>query len=126
MTSTLFLLPETWDLCLDTSGNIAIATDEYQQAQDIATSCRVFKVKKADGTVSGDDYYNQNDGIPILEVMGRSAYPLALYQRNLHDRAMLVPNIVSVDVNLNEVKDRVLSGAIMFTNDKNLQGTVGL
>lgn len=116
--NTLFLLPSTWDLCLDTSGNIAMATDEYQQAQDIATSCRVFLK---------DDYYNQQDGIPYLEeIMGRSAYPLALYQRNLHDRAMLVPNIVSVDVNLNEVKDRVLSGAIMFTNDKNLQGTVGL
>lgn len=115
---TLFLRPSTWDLTLDTSGNLAVATDEYQQAQDIASSCRVFL---------HDDYYNQNDGIPYLEeVLGRASYPLALYQRNLYDRAMLVKGIVSVDVELQSLQDRLLSGAIIFTNDENLQGTVGL
>ena len=115
---TLFLHPEKWDLCLDSSGNLAIATDEYQQAQDIASSCRVFLK---------DDYYNQQDGIPYLEeIMGKSAYPISLYQRNLFDRAMLVDGVVSVDVNLNQLKDRVLSGAIIFTNEQNIQGTVGL
>ena len=118
MTSTLFLHPEKWDLCLDTSGNLAIATDEYQQAQDIASSCRVFLK---------DDYYNQQDGIPYLEeIMGKSAYPISLYQRNLYDRAMLVDGIVSVDVRLKSFKERVLEGDIIFTNDKDLQGIVGL
>ena len=124
--NTIFLHPDTWDITLDTSGNIAVATEPYQQAQDISSSCRVFKVQKADGTISGDDYYKQQDGIPILEIMGRSSYPLALYQRNLHDRAMLVNGIVSIDVKLQQLKDRVLSGAIIFTNEDNIQGTVGL
>ena len=84
---TIFLNPRTWDLDLDTQGNIAIATDEYQQAQDIASSCRVFL---------GDDYYNKDDGIPYLEeIMGKSGYPMALYQRHLHDRSMLVSGVVS-------------------------------
>ena len=118
MASTIFLHPDTWDITLDTSGNIAVATESYQQAQDISSSCRVFL---------HDDYYKQSDGIPYLEeIMGRSSYPLALYQRNLHDRAMLVNGIVSIDVKLQQLKDRVLSGAIIFTNEDNLQGTVGL
>lgn len=116
--NTLFLLPNTWDLCLDVDGNIAIATDLYQQAQDIATSCRVFL---------HDDYYNQNDGIPYLEeIMGKSSYPISLYQKNLFERSMLVDGVVSVDVKLEHLKDRVLEGAIIFTNEDNIQGTVGL
>lgn len=118
MATTLFLMPTTWDLCLDTSGNIAIATSEYQQAQDIASSCRVFLK---------DDYYNQQDGIPYLEeIMGKSSYPISLYQRNLFDRSMLVNGVVSVDVQLKTFQDRILEGAIIFTNDDNVQGTVGL
>lgn len=118
MANTLFLLPTEWDICLDVAGNIAIATDEYQQAQDISSSCRVFL---------GDDYYSKDDGIPYLEeIMGKNSYPLALYQRNLHDRAMLVDGVVSVDVQFKEFQNRLLSGAIIFTNDKNLQGEVGL
>lgn len=115
---TLFLLPDTWDLTKDTQGNIAIATDEYQQAQDIASSCRVFY---------GDDYYNKQDGIPYLEsIMGKSNYPISLFQRHLHERSLLVEGVVSVDVKLSLNKDRLASGSIEFTNDKNLRGTVGL
>lgn len=123
---TLFLDPRTWDLAVDTSGNLAIATNEYQQAQDIATSCRVYKVQKEDGTISGDDYYNKNDGIPILEILGKSAYPLALYQRNLYDRSLMVDGVVSVDVKFDSLRDRVLEGRIIFTTDTGFQGTVGL
>lgn len=115
---TLFLNPSTWDLAIDTQGNLAIATLEYQQAQDIASSCRVFY---------GDDYYNKTDGVPYLEsIMGKSSYPISLFQRNLHDRAMLVDGVVSVDVKLFPLKDRVMSGTIDFTNDENLSGTIGL
>lgn len=115
---TIFLDPRDWDWVVDTSGNLAMATQEYQQAQDIATSCRVFL---------GDDYYNKQDGIPYLEeVMGKSSYPLALYQRNLFDRSRLVDGIVSVDVNFSTLRDRVLTGSIIFTNEEGFQGTVGL
>jgi hypothetical protein len=115
---TIFLDPRDWDCAVDTSGNLAMATQEYQQAQDIASSCRVF---------IGDDYYNKNDGIPYLEsIMGKSNYPLALYQRNLFDRSKLVVGVVSVDVNFNMLRDRALTGSIIFTNDEGFRGTVGL
>lgn len=115
---TLFLKVDTWDLAIDTQGNLAIATEEYQQAQDICSSCRVFY---------GDDYYNKTDGIPYLEsIMGKSNYPISLYQRHLHDRSMLVSGVVSIDVKLFPLKDRIMSGTIDFVNDQNLRGTVGL
>lgn len=115
---TIFLLPTTWDITLDSAGNLAVATEEYQQAQDIASSCRVFH---------GDDFYNKNDGIPYLEsILGKSSYPIALYQRNLHDRSMLVNGIVSAEVQLQRLDNRVLSGSIIFTNENGIQGTVGL
>ena len=118
MASTIFLRYDIWDITLDTKGNLAIATDTYQQAQDIASSCRVFYK---------DDYYKQGDGIPYLEsIMGQAAYPLSLYQRNLHDRAMLVDGVVSADVKLQPLQDRLLSGAIIFTNESGTQATVGL
>ena len=70
--NTLFLMPNTWDLTLDASGNIAVASSTYQQAQDIASECRVF-VK--------DMYFSQSEGIPYLEdILGKGRYPLALYR----------------------------------------------
>lgn len=115
---TMFLRADTWDLTLDTQGNPAVATDTYQQAQDIASSCRVFY---------GDDYFKKLDGIPYLEsIMGRSGYPISLYQRHLHERSMLVDGIISVDVKLQPLQDRIMSGSIEFTNEQNLSGTVGL
>lgn len=115
---TLYLRHDTWDLALDTQGNIAIGTDVYQQAQDIASSCRVFY---------GDDYYNKTDGIPYLEsILGKSNYPISLYQKHLHERSMIVDGIVSVNINLNPLRDRLLSGNIEFTNTDNVRGVVGL
>lgn len=115
---TIFLRTDTWDITLDTQGNLAIATDTYQQAQDIASSCRVFY---------GDDYYNKTDGIPYLEsILGKNNYPISLYQRHLHDRSMLVSGVVSIDVKLYALENRIMNGAIEFTNDQNLTGTVGL
>lgn len=116
---TLFLMPATWDLTLDSQGWIAVATDDYQQAQDIASSCRVFY---------GDDFYNKTDGIPYVQsILGKANYPLSLYRQNLQDRAMLVNGIVSVDVQLKQIDvNRLLSGAIIFTNENGRQGAVGL
>lgn len=123
---TLFLLPDTWDLAKDTQGNIAIATEEYQQAQDIASSCRVMRWQDSNGNQKGDDYYNQTDGIPYFSMLGKSNYPISLYQRHLHERSLLVDGVVSVDVKLQLNKERIASGSIEFTNDRNLRGIVGL
>ena len=118
MANTLFLLPKTWDLCLDASGNIAVATDTYQKAQDIASKCRLF---------TGDLYFSQSEGIPYLEkVLGKSVYSLALYRDKLYEAAMSIEGVESATVNLNPLNDRLLSGSIGFTDDSGNTGLVGL
>lgn len=115
---TLFLMPYTWDLSLDTNGNIATATSTYQRAQDIASACRVF---------TKDMYYQKSAGIPYLEsIMGKSAYPIGLYQSELHRAAMSVNGVVSARIKLNQLTDRKLTGMIEFTDIENNTATVGL
>lgn len=39
---TIFLNPDTWDLDIDASRNIAMASTPYAQAQNAASACRVW------------------------------------------------------------------------------------
>lgn len=117
MMITLFLLPETWDLTLDAQGNIAVASDVYQQAQDIATAGRTFL---------GDLYYNKGEGIPYFEhVLGTHGFPLSLYKMYLEESAMSVPGIVSANARLSLV-DRQAVGTIEFTNENGQEGSIAL
>lgn len=117
MASTLFLMPDTWDLELDNDGNIAVATDSYQQAQDICSACR---------TLIQDMYYQQSAGIPYLEqILGQGTYPIALYRQQLQEAAMSVSGVVSATVSLS-LLNRTLSGTIQFTNTQNETVTINL
>jgi len=53
--NTLYLLPDTWDLVLDSSANIAMATNNYSLAQDAASAIKTFY---------GEAYYDTTLGIP--------------------------------------------------------------
>lgn len=115
---TLFLRPDTWDLTLDSDGNIAIASDVYQQAQDIASAGRTFV---------GDLYYNKDAGIPYLEeILGKSGYPLSLYKMHLESAALSVEGVESAQALLSSANNRNVSGSIIFTNTDNQQGQITL
>lgn len=115
---TLFLKPDDWDLALDASGNIATATDVYQQAQDIASACRVF---------IGDLYYNAGAGIPYSEaILGGASYPLALYKANLEDAALSVAGVASAQALISLKNGRDVIGAIVFTNENGETGQINL
>lgn len=114
---TLFLLPDTWDLELDSSGNIAVASDIYQQAQDIASAGRTF---------TRDLYYDQESGIPYFEsVLGYNGFPLSLYKLYLEEAALSIPGVESANAQLS-LRNRVVSGAILFTNEGNQSGQIQL
>ena len=51
--NTLYLDPQSWDLVLDTAGNIALAKDPYAKAQDVASACRLFAGELYDDTEKG-------------------------------------------------------------------------
>lgn len=117
MASTLFLMPNTWDLELDNNGNIAIATSTYQQAQDVCSACR---------TMVQDMYYQQSQGIPYLEkILGQGTYSLALYRQQLYDAAMSVDGVTSATVTLS-LSNRELSGTIQFKNTQDETVTINL
>jgi hypothetical protein len=115
--NTLFLLPDTWDLALDSSGNIAVASEIYQQAQDVASACRTFL---------GDLYYDQATGILYFEnVLGQFGFPLSLYKMHLETAAKSVAGIVSASAQL-QLTGRKAGGAILFTNEDNQTGQIQL
>lgn len=115
---TLFLMPDTWDLTLDASGNIAVASSIYQQAQDVASACRVF---------TKDMYYNQQAGIPYSEeILGKSGFPLSLYKMYLENAAVSVEGVVTANAVLRSNDGRNVTGQITFTNSNNEQGGISL
>lgn len=118
MATTLFLMPDSWDLALDSSGNIAVGTDIYQQAQDISSACRVFRY---------DLYYDQQAGIPYQEeILGKRGFPLSLYKSYLEEAARSVQGVSTVSANLDSRNGRDVTGAILFTNENNEQGMIAL
>lgn len=108
---TLFLNPKTWDLALDTNGNIAVAHDSYALAQTVANECRLFKK---------DLYFNQEAGIPYLtDILGKTSYSLALYRRQLTDAALSVDGVETALVELGVSDNRVVTGRITITDKQN-------
>lgn len=43
MANTVLLNPRTWDLILNSSRSIAMASEPYALAQDVASACKLFK-----------------------------------------------------------------------------------
>jgi hypothetical protein len=104
--NTLLLDTTVWDLCLDTSGDIALATDPYSVAQDVASACRLFL---------GELWFNTTAGIPYFEeVLGQNV-SLQVIKAQLVRAALTVPEVTAAECFLSSVKDRTLSGQVQFT-----------
>jgi hypothetical protein len=105
MASTFLLDAENWDLAVDALGNIAVATEPYAQAQDVASECRVY---------SGECYYDTTRGIPYAtQILGKQQ-PVQVLKQGLIDAAALVPGVTQIRVFLTSVKDRKLGGQVQF------------
>lgn len=63
LTKSFQLVTETWDISLDDAGNIAIASNPYAVAQDVACACSTFL---------GEAWYDTTLGIPYYErILGK-------------------------------------------------------
>ena len=71
--STLYLTPK-WDLCVDNSGNIALATEPYALAQDVASAIKLFK---------GELWYDAQKGVPYFEKILGKRPPAALFRHHM-------------------------------------------
>lgn len=86
--TSLRLTPD-WDLQLDDMGNIATVDGSLQIAQDVATSCRVWK---------GEVLYDVERGVPYKEdIMGQKPN-LSLLQADLETEAKRIKGVASVEV----------------------------
>lgn len=109
---TLLLDVLSWDLTVDTSGNIAVASEPYALAQDAASAIRLFE---------GELYYDTTQGIPYFSQILGQAPPLALMKAYFVKAALKVPGVTSAVCYISEWRDRHVRGQVQI---KDATGTV--
>lgn len=105
--NTLFLLPETWDLALDASGNVAVASDPYSLAQDAACAIRTFV---------GECWYNVELGIPYWTSILGYLPTLQYVKSQFAAAAETVPGVVSAQVFITSFENRQIAGQVQITD----------
>ena len=115
--NTLLLDLDTWDLLVDAAGNIAMATEPYAVAQDVASAIKTFK---------GDLWYDQTAGIPYFDQVLGHLPPPSLLRQLLADAAGTVPTVATTAVYLDALADRTVSGQVQFTTDSGVTGSVSI
>jgi hypothetical protein len=108
MFNTLLLDTDQWDLVLDASGNIAMASPPYSLAQDVASAVQTFL---------GEVYYNTKLGIPYLGTVLGKLPPAALLTQLITNQALTVPGVVSAQTVISSFNNRSVSGQITFTDE---------
>lgn len=108
---TLLLDRTQWDLLVDSAGDIAVATEPYQIAQDVASACRTFR---------GECFFNTTIGIPYFQQILGKFPPLRLVKTLLANAAATVPGCGSPQVFITSFKDRIIRGQVKFV-DSNAQ-----
>lgn len=99
-----------WDLVTDTAGNIALASDPYSVAQDVASAVKVFQ---------GEEWYNTSVGVPYFQQILGQLPPLNLIKTLIANAAASVPGCNNPAVFLSSVSGRALTGQIQFTDSNN-------
>lgn len=101
--NTLLLDTHLWDLVLDASGNIAMASEPYAIAQDVASAIKLF---------AGELWYDNTRGIPYFDqILGQ--YPPAGYLASQFEQAALtVPGVVQAQCSGLQLSGRKLTGQV--------------
>lgn len=107
MATTLLLDRPAWDLVLTSSGDIAVASEPYSTAQDVASEARL---------VLGEAWYDTGRGVDYFgEVLGRNQ-PVQILKQQLADAAARVPGVDQPQVFLGAIDRRTVSGQIQFAD----------
>jgi hypothetical protein len=102
--NTLLLDPGGWDLLVDASGNIAMASEPYAIAQDVASAIKLF---------AGELYFDSSQGVPYFDkILGQNP-SLSYLQSQFEVAALTVPNVVSAQATLSLNKNRSLAGQVL-------------
>jgi len=100
---TMLLNPQTWDLTLDVDGDIALASNPYSVAQDIASACALYL---------GELWYDTTQGIAYFQsYLGRPPAPSAL-KGSLVRAALTVSDVASAACFISSFQSRLLRAQI--------------
>lgn len=111
---TLELDRRTWDITLDTVGQIKTVAGDEATAQNVANEARLF---------TEDAYFSQDRGIPHFAAeLGRKfdsgGAVLRAYLRRAARRVADVREVLAIEVSRFNPENRELSGAIEFTTEE--------
>lgn len=106
----------TWDFVLNTNGDLAMASDPYSVAQDVASACRTFL---------GEVWYDTTIGVPYFQDALGQNQPLALLRQSLIEAALTVPGCTNPVVYFDAPIGRVLTGQIQFTDSNGAPQVTG-
>lgn len=123
--NTLLLDLTNWDLCIDASGNIAMATAPYAISQDVASAQRTF---------AKEVYYNSLLGLPYFQgILGMDGInpspPVSLFSEYMVTAALTVPDVVPSPPPVFVVSgftNRGVTGQTTFTDSSGQTQTVTL
>ena len=105
---TLLLDTETWDLTLDSGGNIATAQDSYGIAQNVANAVRLF---------TRDAYYDPERGVPHFLIDLGVTPDMSVVRSRIRRAALTVDGVTDANVEITSITDRVMGGTIALTTE---------
>jgi hypothetical protein len=114
---TLLLDNTGWDLLTDAAGNIALASEPYAVAQDVASALRLFL---------GELWYNVKKGIPYFEDILGHTPPVTVFQEYMVAAALTVPTVVSAECIIEAFENRTVTGQVTFRTTNGQTVTVSL
>lgn len=115
--NTLLLDTSSWDLIVDGSGNIAMASEPYALAQDVASAIKTFL---------GEVYYDTTLGVPYFTKILGLTPTVAYFQQQMIDAALTVPGVVSATCVITGFAGRTITGQVNFTDSSGTTSTVSL
>ncbi len=116
MTTTFYLDPDTWDLAVDATGSIALASGAYRLAQDAASAIKTFQ---------GEVWYDTTRGVPYLTKILGYAPSTALLKSLFEAAAMTVPGMTAAKVYITSLGDRTVTGQVHVTDSSGASAIAG-
>jgi|WetSurMetagenome_2_1015567.scaffolds.fasta_scaffold02788_4 hypothetical protein len=105
--ATMLLDSASWDLVVDSNGNMALASQPYGLAQDAASAIKTFL---------GEVYWDTTIGIPWLQQILGQTPTLSILKQKLIDAALTVQGIASAVVYISSFTNRIVSGQVQIVS----------
>lgn len=106
MAYSLLLDVASWDLTLDSAGNIATTEGGYAIAQNVANAVRLF---------TNDAYFDTDRGIPHFDIELGNLPPVSILYTEILKAANSVEGVATSEVEFTGLEERTLKGEISLT-----------